>query len=140
MTIKEACIEMGVSERTLRRWVKSKKVQAEQVQGAYGLEWRISVDSLTTAKQILDVVKVERPTDPMTLALTVAKAVSESVEESQRPVIEELKQLRQDVHDMQGQLAAVLGKPVQKRVPWWQFWRGSNNETDETGEAVSASS
>src|SRR5438067_5462948 len=90
LTIKEAADQLGVSEKTVRRWIKSGKLHAELVDTEFHRQYCVSTQDVQTANQVLDVVKVERPTDPRTLALAVAKAV----QEAQAPVQEELARLR----------------------------------------------
>jgi MerR family copper efflux transcriptional regulator len=41
MTIAQAALEMGVSTRTVRRYIKAGKIQAELVEGPFGEEYRI---------------------------------------------------------------------------------------------------
>jgi MerR family copper efflux transcriptional regulator len=41
MTIAQAALEMGVSTRTVRRYIKAGKIQAELVEGPFGGEYRI---------------------------------------------------------------------------------------------------
>ena len=73
----EAAAQLGVHEKTLRRWIRNQKIPAMLIPGPYGPEYRIPTSAITTANQVIDVVKVERPTDPQTLALAVARAMDE---------------------------------------------------------------
>ena len=41
VTIAQAALEMGVSTRTVRRYIKAGKIQAELVEGPFGEEYRI---------------------------------------------------------------------------------------------------
>jgi excisionase family DNA binding protein len=124
LTLKETSERLKVSERTLRRWIKAGKLQAELVPGAYGDEYRIDEETLGVASQVIDVVRIERPTDPMLLGLTVARAVSEAMEEANRPVMAELTELRQSVQTLlertQPKEVAVEVSPEPPKRPWWK--------------------
>ncbi len=41
LTLSEAATVLNVNERTLRRWIKQGKIEAQKVQGAWGEQWRI---------------------------------------------------------------------------------------------------
>lgn len=95
--IKEAAKQMGVSDKTIRRWIRDGKLPAELVEGPYGKEYAIPVTALKTAQVVVDVVKVERPTDPDKLALAVASAVAQAVQA-------ETKALRDQIAILEAQL------------------------------------
>src|SRR5215217_2216839 len=75
VSVAEAAQRLGVHEKTLRRWIRTGRIPADLVDGPYGPQYHVPVSALSSAQQVLDVVKVERPTDPRTLALAVAQAV-----------------------------------------------------------------
>src|SRR5437762_12620965 len=78
VTIKEAAKRLGISERTVQRWIKTGKLQGELVQTAYGPTWMLNADALEGAAQVMEVVKFERQTDPQTLAIAVAQAIQDA--------------------------------------------------------------
>ena len=49
-TVKDAAARLGVSERTIRRRIKDRVIDAQQVPTAHGYEWRVYLD--TTAVQV----------------------------------------------------------------------------------------
>lgn len=127
LTLRETSERLKVSERTLRRWIKAGKLLAELVPGAYGDEYRIDEATLGVASQVIDVVRVERPTDPMLLGLTVARAVSESIAEANRAVMAELTELRQSVQTLLERTEPkpvpaelTTGEPARVQRPWWK--------------------
>lgn len=90
LTIAETASQLGVSQKTVRRWIKAGRLPATREEGPYGPQYRVSTHAVQTAQQIIDVVKVERPTDPQTLAL----AVSRAIEERQMALITEVVRIR----------------------------------------------
>ena len=93
LSIQEAGQRLGVSAKTVRRWIHSGRLPAHKQLGPYGEQYRVPIEAVQTAQQVLDVVKVERPTDPRVLALAVAQAL----EEREAALREELAALRQQI-------------------------------------------
>lgn len=92
-SIAEAAELLGVSKRTIRRRIHRGELPAKLEEGPYGPEYRIPSEAINTAQQIIDVVKVERSTDPMTLALVI----SQVLDARDRGLQEEIVQLRHQV-------------------------------------------
>lgn len=137
LPLKEAAQAFGVSEKTLRRWIRAGKVPARLVDGPYGQEYRIPKEAVNTAQQVVDVVKVERPADPGQLAMAVSSALSRVLEERDRRFEKELAEIRQqltELLEMQRRVAEreeerirrleeVLSELRSRRKrPWWKFW------------------
>lgn len=139
LTINEAAEQLDVSPRTVRRWIQAGKLTAAKVPGPYGPEWRIPVEAVSTAQQVVDVVRVERPTDPATLALAVAQALEQRdrrlIDEFSRQLDELRAQLNEQAaaqeearrrHDEERDrrlMEAIREAQAQQRRPWWRFWR-----------------
>jgi excisionase family DNA binding protein len=51
LTVKQAANELGVSERTIRDWLRNGRLRGRQVGGRRGKEWRVSIETLGNAKQ-----------------------------------------------------------------------------------------
>jgi MerR family transcriptional regulator, copper efflux regulator len=109
LTVAQAATQLGVNEKTVRRWVKSGRLSAELVPGPYGQQYRISADALQTAQQALAVVTVDRGADPRTLALAVAKAL----EHRDVALRADLDALRQEIGALSVLLEERLPMPVQ---------------------------
>jgi excisionase family DNA binding protein len=109
LTVAEAATQLGVNEKTVRRWVKSGRLSAELVAGPYGQQYRIPADALQTAQQALAVVTVDRGADPRSLALAVAQAL-ESRDDALRP---DLHAMRQEINSIRALLEERLPMPVQ---------------------------
>lgn len=131
MTVAEAAKRLNVHEKTLRRWIRTGRVQADLVDGPYGPQYQVPVAALSTAQQVLDVVKVERPTDPMTLALAVAQAVHREHELLRAQLQEELGQFKAELLAALSAQTLTPTEPTpppalippmeQPRRRWWPF-------------------
>lgn len=114
---------MGVSTRTVRRFIKAGKINAELVAGKFGEEYRIP----------------EIPTnlgDPREMeAETVQRSVNTTVQTTVQTSTDELKDMFRDLQEKNLALAAQLGATtermrslesqvkllsVPKRLPWWK--------------------
>lgn len=95
-SIAEAAELLGVSKKTVRRRIHKGELPAELEEGPYGPEYRIPAESINTAQQIVDVVRVERSIDPMNLAMAIVQAL----DERDRGLQEEIAQLRQQVAEL----------------------------------------
>ena len=134
LSIAEAAHRLGVHEKTLRRWIRSGRITATLAEGPYGPQYQVPATALATAQQVIDVVKVERPTDPMTLALAVAQAVHREHDLLRG-------QLQADLSELKAELLAAIAErpalpapalspeqtresvstPTPRRRWWWPF-------------------
>ena len=80
VSIHEAARRFGVSDKTIRRWIKTGKLPASQESGPYGVAWRIPETAIHTAQQIVEVIPVDRALDPRTLGMVIAQAVSQETQ------------------------------------------------------------
>ncbi|MCY0880302.1 MAG: helix-turn-helix domain-containing protein [Firmicutes bacterium] len=142
LSIHEAAQHLGVSDKTLRRWIKAGKLPAFQEEGPYGPMWRIPATALQTAQQVIDVVPVNRPVEPQTLGLIIAQAVAQETQ----PLLDAIQHLQAQVaaltqtlnaleqqrrQDAEARDAAVVrlirdaltppSSPQPKRFRWWPW-------------------
>lgn len=103
MTIAQAAERLGVSTKTVRRWIKAGRLPAELVDGPYGPEYRVPATAVQTAAQVVDVVRVERANDPRTLALAIVQAL----EQRDAALRQELERLRAEVERARQEAAAA---------------------------------
>lgn len=68
-TLSEAAKALGVTERTVRRWIKEKRISAEKIDGPRGPEWRIS--TLDNKRGQGGSINVQSTPDASFLALTI---------------------------------------------------------------------
>lgn len=104
-TIGDAADLLGVSGKTVRRWIKSGKVEAHQVKGQFGLEWHITAVQGTGA--------VEQTADLSTTIFT------DLLREKDRRIEQLTFQLGQ-VTERVSQLETKLLKSGGQRGHWWQ--------------------
>lgn len=103
-TVAEAAAQLGVSEKTIRRYVKAGKLPATMIDGPYGPQWTIPDAAITTAQVVTDVITVERPADPRLLGLAIAE-----VQVAQhRTLVDSLDAIRRDVAGMQQAIPTVV--------------------------------
>lgn len=145
LNIREAAEQLGVSPRTVRRWIRDGKIQAAKVPGPYGPEWRIPAEAVSTAQHVIDVVRVERPNEPEALALAVSRALQERDarlfaalhDEFQKKFDALQEQLREQAAALEARdearwqreeerdrklLEAIREAQERRRRPWWRFW------------------
>lgn len=145
LSINEAAERLGVSARTVRRWIKAGRLQADMVNGPHGPQYFIPVEAINTAQHVIDVVKVERKNEPEALALAVARALQErdakiysTLHDEFTKQIDELKeQLREQAAAQEAReearrqrdeerdkrlLEAIRATQKRKRRRWWP-WR-----------------
>lgn len=90
LTVKETAERLGVSERTVRRWIKVGKMHAELIDGPYGQQYVIPLDNVQTIEQTVAVATVEKTADPLTIALAISQAM-EARDNALKEQIEDLQ-------------------------------------------------
>ena len=122
MTLAQAIESAGVSEKTLRRWIKSGRLTAELIEGPKGREYRINADDLNHARKLAPIkspsepqpATVEASLDPSDLATLKALA------EGQTVMIEalrlEVRNLADQNHDLTAQVSQLQDR-VLKALP-----------------------
>lgn len=111
LTVAEAAQALGLSQRTIRRHIKSGKIKAELVEGSYGPEYRITaLEAPTAPKRAVD----NAPPDALVKALDMIKALQQEKAELYAQVAflqAQYRQLEEQVKLLQ-----------EARGPWWQRW------------------
>jgi len=109
-SIAEAAELLGLSRKTVRRRIHKGELPAAKEDGPYGPEYRIPAEAINTAQQIIDVVKVERTTDPRTLALAIVQALETRDQDLQ----DEVAQLRQQVTELTETLESYRDREAER--------------------------
>lgn len=111
LTLAEAAQALGLSQRTIRRHIKSGKIKAELVEGSYGPEYRI-IGVYTPAAPTKGVDNASP--DALVKALDMIKALQQEKAELYAQVAflqAQYRQLEEQVKLLQ-----------EARRPWWQRW------------------
>lgn len=113
VTIAEASARLGVSEKTLRRWIRSGKIHAAKVEGPYGMQYDLADADLEDVSTALAVVEKATPADPHALALAIAEALTRRDEQTAAAI----DALRQEISDLRDELRT---KPARRTLWPWQ--------------------
>ena len=71
LTVAEAAVRLGVSEPTVRRWIRAGRLAGERVAGSGGRQYLVSLEGVESAQPAGGVAEVPRPGDPQVIALAV---------------------------------------------------------------------
>lgn len=111
LTIKTAAARLGVSERTVRRWIREDRLYAEKRPGPYGEQYFIPPGEITTAQAVTDVVRVDRAVDVATLA----GALERHLAERDQRILDTLDTLRAEVGQAGQQTTDTLREELRRR-------------------------
>jgi excisionase family DNA binding protein len=125
-TITQAAAKLGVSTRTVRRYIKAGKLRADLVNGPFGEEYRI--------RELPDDLKKLEAVDhsgqaaldnhnPFAGVGADARAVFRELEEKNLALAAQLGAATERIRQLEGQLKMLSltdGKPP--KTPWWRKW------------------
>ena len=134
-SLKQVAEAVGVSDKTLRRWIKDKVLDAEIVSGKTGNEYRVRVQDAWALKEKNSEVLLRSKRQPALEQLQELVKIRE-VLEAQAKLIEDQKKAMdrqtEEIHDLRGQLhqvqqAIIKALPAPQstaeRQPWWRLGR-----------------
>lgn len=121
-TIPQAAAKLGVSTRTIRRYIKSGKLRADLVNGPFGEEYRIRElpDDLKKLESPDNFTALDRH-DPFAGASSEAVAVLRDLQEKNLALAAQLGAATERIRQLEGQLKQVTDGSA-PRTPWWQRW------------------
>lgn len=93
LTLDRAARHLGVSTRTLRRWIHAGKLQAELRPGPYGQQYLVPLKHLAAVQLVRDVEHVERGRE----AEAIPRIVDDHLRQRDDAVRAEMALLRQEV-------------------------------------------
>lgn len=116
LTIPQVARRLGLSTRTVRRFIKSGKIKAELTEGSYGPEYRI--------KELPEVLQKPQPLDnaPIQSHVPVMEIIRE-LQEKNLALAARLGAATERIRNLESQLKL----PISTKKPWWQrlFQKGS---------------
>jgi excisionase family DNA binding protein len=116
VTLAEAATHLGVSEKTVRRWVHNGKLQGTQVSTDRGFQWMVDIPDDPSASS------GEAPSGEVQSLKEMNALLRDRLDMMDRE-LETNTQIR-ELHILLQQAQAALPTPQSThRVPWWQFWQ-----------------
>ncbi len=111
LTVQQAAVAAGVSERTIRRWIKEGTLAAEKVPTAQGYEWRIQLDGAARLpgrpSRRVDDNRVDSRTAPTANGVD---RVAEEVSEALVRALELVERLQREKLELAGRVGFLQGK------------------------------
>ncbi len=124
LTVAEAAKALGLSERTIRRQIKSGKIKADLVLGRYGEEYRIDLDEVAALGERVD----------KDLSKALDGSLDKTMDSALDKTLDMVKSLQQEKAELYAQVAYWQGqyRHMEEQVkllmgakrPWWQRWLG----------------
>jgi MerR family transcriptional regulator, copper efflux regulator len=137
LDLRSAAAHLGVSQKTIRRWIKSGRLAAELVPGPRGDHYRVRVSDLwEQAQTIADESDNPESTGQSPLVRTepelrgLVAAISAALDERDSSLRGDIAALRQEVQLLRQYLEArdlasdeAAESLARSGRRWWQFWR-----------------
>ena len=125
-TIIQAAARLGVSTRTVRRYIKAGKLRADLVNGPFGEEYRIR--ELPEDLKKLEGIDTPGQTsldnhDPFAGISPDAKAIFRDLEEKNLTMAAQLGAATERIRQLENQLKTLsLTDGTPPKTPWWRKW------------------
>lgn len=96
MNIREAAAKLDLSPATIRRWIKTGRLEATLIDGAYGEEYSITDEALEQAKEQGNTpIVVSNMTDSHALERAIKQVVGDTMAKEIQSLRDELEDTRQ---------------------------------------------
>jgi len=124
VNMREAAEALNCSTDTIRRRIKQKRLRAEKVNGPYGPEWEINLNSLKEAQNIIETIPVKHNLEPEEFESLMRKAANEGTRDAIRAEISEamqdyaaqMQELKNTIEQLQKQLNEQPKESFLKRL------------------------
>ena len=115
LTVQQAAVGAGVSERTVRRWIKEGRLAADKVPTAQGYEWRVQVPGggcppPRPARRVAGVADVRVPGTVPVAAPPVADPVESVAGEGLVRALALVERLQRENLELAGRLGFLQGQ------------------------------
>ena len=129
LNLAQAIKASGVSEKTLRRWIKSGRLTAELIEGPKGREYRINADDLNRARKLAPKKAISEP-QPATVEasldpndLATLKALAEAQTAMLETLVNRVEQLEGIIirQEMSIRSLKALPAPATRPTLWERF-------------------
>ncbi len=111
LTVAEAAEALGVSERTVRRHIKSGKIKADLVPGRYGMEYRIG--------ELGERVSLQAGVDnALPSALDKALDMVKALQQEKAELYAQVAYFQAQCRHLEEQVKLL----VEGKRPWWRRW------------------
>jgi excisionase family DNA binding protein len=111
LTLSQAAEQLGISTRTMRRWIHDGKLRAELRPGPYGQQYVVPIAELSSLQVARDVARMQRDADLETLSSLLGSYLSQrehdlqaSIDALQLQVMDTLRRVVQTQEVMQLEL------------------------------------
>lgn len=138
LTVAEAAERLGLSERTIRRQIKSGKIKAELVPGRYGDEYRVELGEIAAPGRGLDKGVSDAMDSPLDSPLIGAmdrpldSPLAGAMDSAMDKALDMVKSLQQEKAELYAQVAywQAQCRHMEEQVkllmeakrPWWRRW------------------
>ena len=107
VTLSEAAVYLKMSERTVRRWLHTGKLQGSQMPTDRGFQWLVDIpDNLPPPP--------EEPSGELEALREMNKLLSQELTAKNEQI--------RELHILLQGLQAALPAPQGTQRPWWRFW------------------
>ena len=120
LTVQQAARELGVGERTVRKWCKEGRLVARKGRGQFGPRWLISADDIGKKRVAHSAEREEQ---------TLESEGGTGAALQFRAILDEMRRMQEEVASYREQLERLtvvverLLPPARTEKRWWQFWR-----------------
>lgn len=118
--INQAAKKLGVSTRTIRRYIKAGKIRAELVRGSFGEEYRIL--ELPLQFDPTRPLNGERAVDRSGGGAVQGMELIRELQEKNLALAAQLGAAAERIRGLEGQLKLLAAPKKQAREPWWRRW------------------
>lgn len=124
MDIKEASTRLNISETTVRRWIKSGRLQATMIEGPYGPQYDIPEEALDRARRMENVPVLIHDGNPIITQEDITKAIQAAISENvalemakvEEGILQEIDSLKSELESTRKALAIGLEERDKKLI------------------------